>query len=227
MFDASFGKRTGQDVLFDGAFSKPRYGAWVAKEYVCFEEIAKGYCANKREERSLKVEPIKNSKFLNNVIYTPTDFTVFYHDDIGENIIKEDTNSMADLLYRIYQRLLSAIDDRDSTRVKDLSNKFNSIEDRLEKLGFDVEKFMLSKGVDKVYEQSNLNEDDKFWMGDIGDKDDFGAPIKDEFIDCKTNMGPWGIMSPESFKTYGVGLGTGRGQKYKKQPDGKWKKIQG
>ena len=70
-------------------------------------------------------------------------------------------------------------------------------------------------------------KEDKYWMGSVGEEDDFGNPIKDEFIDGKTRMGPWANMSPESFKQYGVGLGTGRGQKYKKQPDGKWKKIQG
>ena len=70
-------------------------------------------------------------------------------------------------------------------------------------------------------------EKDKFWMGSVNDKDDFGAPIKDEFIDGKTNQGPWGIMSPASFRQYGVGVGLGKGQWYKKQPDGQWKKIKG
>ena len=72
-----------------------------------------------------------------------------------------------------------------------------------------------------------IKEEDKYWMGSINDVDDFGKPIKDEFVDGKTTMGPWGIMSPESFRIHGVGVGQGKGQKYKKQPDGKWKKIQG
>lgn len=76
--------------------------------------------------------------------------------------------------------------------------------------------------------QNVIKEADKYWMGSINDKDDFGAPIVDIFIDGKTNQsGAWGIMSPESFRKYGTGLGTGKGQKYQKQPDGKWKKIEG
>lgn len=34
------------------------------------------------------------------------------------------------------------------------------------------------------------------------------------FVDGKTQMGPWALMCPRCFKLYGVGLGTGRGQKY-------------
>lgn len=53
--------------------------------------------------------------------------------------------------------------------------------------------------------------------------------IDDEFIDGKTGMGPWACMCPTCF-TLGPGLGrlgTGLGQKYKKQADGKWLKVGG
>lgn len=80
---------------------------------------------------------------------------------------------------------------------------------------------------DSIKNEINLTEQDKFWMGHVGDKDDFQKPIKDEFIDGKTTYGPWGIMSPESFRQFGVGIGLGKGQWYKKQPDGQWKKIKG
>jgi len=72
-----------------------------------------------------------------------------------------------------------------------------------------------------------LKEADKFWMGTVSDKDDFGVPIENEFIDGKTRGGPWAIMTPRSFRQHGSGIGQGRGQKYQKQPDGKWKKIDG
>lgn len=42
-----------------------------------------------------------------------------------------------------------------------------------------------------------------------------GAPIIDYHIDGKTQMGPWADMCPECHKTHGVGLGVGKGQKYK------------
>lgn len=34
------------------------------------------------------------------------------------------------------------------------------------------------------------------------------------FIDGKTKYGPWAIMCPDCFIEFGVGLGTGLGQKY-------------
>jgi len=68
----------------------------------------------------------------------------------------------------------------------------------------------------------------QYWLGPVGKTDDFGDKITDELIDGKTRQGPWALMTPNSFKKYGVGrLGTGYGQKYKKQPDGKWLKIEG
>lgn len=67
----------------------------------------------------------------------------------------------------------------------------------------------------------------KYWNGTVGDKDDFGDKIKDIIIDGKTNMGPWGLMTERSFSRHGVGLGLGKGQKYKKQSNGKWLKIEG
>lgn len=73
---------------------------------------------------------------------------------------------------------------------------------------------------------SVVKEQDKFWMGTVSDKDDFGKPIVDTFIDGKTTMGPWANMNPDSFKQHGVGLGIGKGQMYRKQPDGKWKKVE-
>lgn len=68
---------------------------------------------------------------------------------------------------------------------------------------------------------------DKFWMGEVPETDDFSDPIKDEFIDGKTRMGPWALMSKNSFKQHGVGIGQGKGQLYKKESNGQWKKIKG
>lgn len=43
-----------------------------------------------------------------------------------------------------------------------------------------------------------------------------GDKIKDEFIDGATRFSgkPWTIMCPACFKDYGVGLGTGKGQRF-------------
>jgi hypothetical protein len=68
----------------------------------------------------------------------------------------------------------------------------------------------------------------KYWSGHIGERDDFGMPIEDIFIDGKTAMGPWAIMSPSAWRQHGVGqLGTGLGQKYQRQTDGRWGKVEG
>lgn len=66
-----------------------------------------------------------------------------------------------------------------------------------------------------------------YWLGDVGETDDFGVKITDTIIDGATMMGPWALMTPKTFARYGRGLGLGRGQKYRKQEDGKWLKIEG
>lgn len=68
----------------------------------------------------------------------------------------------------------------------------------------------------------------KYWMGSVPRIDDFHQEIKDIFIDGKTTQGPWAFMTPESWEKEGVGkLGLGLGQKYQKQENGKWLKIEG
>jgi len=66
----------------------------------------------------------------------------------------------------------------------------------------------------------------KKWMQEVPQKDDFGMPITTEFIDGKTKQGPWAIMSLESFKQHGAGLGVGQGQRYLKDGN-EWPLIEG
>lgn len=73
-----------------------------------------------------------------------------------------------------------------------------------------------------------MSNEPRYWCGRVEGVDNFGSPIKDVFIDGKTRGGPWAIMSPNSWRARGCGrLGNGSGQKYKKQPDGRWMKIEG
>ena len=54
------------------------------------------------------------------------------------------------------------------------------------------------------------------------------APITDMFVDGATTAGPWGNMCwPKCYAKYGRGLGTGKGQKYEKQPNGTFLKTAG
>lgn len=69
--------------------------------------------------------------------------------------------------------------------------------------------------------------DPVYWLSPVGDKDDFGREIDDTIIDGRTVMGPWALMTPSSHRHYGCGLGLGKGQKYEKQDDGKWLKVEG
>jgi hypothetical protein len=79
-----------------------------------------------------------------------------------------------------------------------------------------------------VHEMEQANMKKVYWTGHLESEDDFGDPIVDEFIDGKTVFGPWAIMTPHTFKIKGVGqLGTGLGQRYVKQRDGKWLKVEG
>jgi len=67
-----------------------------------------------------------------------------------------------------------------------------------------------------------------YWLGpkkcDICKKD-----ITDILYDSKTRMGPWATMCSECYmkvRAY-AGLGTGLGQKYQRQDDGRFLKIRG
>lgn len=52
------------------------------------------------------------------------------------------------------------------------------------------------------------------------------TPIVDEFIDGVVKNGPWGNMCPTCHRNEGIGLGTGRGQHYKKNADGNFYKCE-
>jgi hypothetical protein len=71
---------------------------------------------------------------------------------------------------------------------------------------------------------------DKFWMGgNPTNCDTCDTPITKKFYDAKTSGGPWGNMCPSCFN-FGPGigkLGTGLGQEYTKQADGRFKKTGG
>lgn len=67
----------------------------------------------------------------------------------------------------------------------------------------------------------------QYWLSPVGGFDDFDDPISDTIIDGVATAGMWALMTPASHAKFGRGLGLGRGQKYVKQPDGKWLKVEG
>ena len=67
-----------------------------------------------------------------------------------------------------------------------------------------------------------------YWLSPLGGFDDFDRPYKNVMYDAKTKFGPWANMTEESFREHGYGvLGLGKGQKYEKQSDGRWLKVEG
>ena len=70
---------------------------------------------------------------------------------------------------------------------------------------------------------------DRYWLSDVGACDLCKrelAPLG-TMIDGATTFGPWGLMCPECHARYGRGIGTGAGQRYEVQADGRWLKTGG
>lgn len=69
----------------------------------------------------------------------------------------------------------------------------------------------------------------KFYAGTIPSACDLcKAPIIKVFVDGATRMGPWANMCVSCFRSVGRGrFGTGFGQRYKQQGDGRWLKTDG
>jgi hypothetical protein len=71
---------------------------------------------------------------------------------------------------------------------------------------------------------------DVFWCGRVPLNDDFGRIYGTVMYDAKTRFGHWANMSEESWQIEGGTcgqLGTGLGQKYELQEDGRWLKVEG
>jgi hypothetical protein len=68
----------------------------------------------------------------------------------------------------------------------------------------------------------------RYWTGEVPTHCQVtGMTITDCFVDGKTKLGPWAFMHPAAVPLHGVGFGSLYGQKYRKQPDGRWLKVEG
>lgn len=52
-------------------------------------------------------------------------------------------------------------------------------------------------------------------------------PITKDFVDGRTQRGPWGNLCLGCHRSEGVGLGTGKGQKYERNDAGDYVKVAG
>ena len=67
------------------------------------------------------------------------------------------------------------------------------------------------------------------WVGEPPTRCDVTTQlITNEFIDGRLkHTGVWGCFHPNTYDRLGCGLGTGKGQRYKLQDDGRWLKVEG
>ena len=69
---------------------------------------------------------------------------------------------------------------------------------------------------------------EKLWIGTPPEKCDVcDAPIENLFYDAKTRYRVWACLCQPCFERVGVGLGTGLGQRFEKQPEGHFLKTGG
>jgi hypothetical protein len=52
-------------------------------------------------------------------------------------------------------------------------------------------------------------------------------PVTTSFSDAKTFMGPWACMCSDCASRQHIVHGIGRGQRYERQSDGRWLKVEG
>ena len=65
----------------------------------------------------------------------------------------------------------------------------------------------------------------KIWMGSTK-CDICGEELTKTLIDGRTSNGSWAVMCPKCHKVHGVGLGTGKGQKYVRDTEGDFVKVE-
>ena len=68
----------------------------------------------------------------------------------------------------------------------------------------------------------------KTWYGDLSNGCDICKhPFGKYMYDARTISGQWGNLDDSCFVMHGVGLGTGQGQKYERQTDDSFVKVEG
>ncbi len=65
----------------------------------------------------------------------------------------------------------------------------------------------------------------KIWIGSTK-CDICGEELTKTLIDGRTSNGSWAVMCPKCHKVHGVGLGTGKGQKYVRDTEGDFVKVE-
>lgn len=70
-----------------------------------------------------------------------------------------------------------------------------------------------------------------YWLSPLTNCDWCGTPFERVFgakmYDARSKRGPWGNFCPTCFHLEAGSLGTGHGQEYTYQPDGRWLKTAG
>ena len=66
-----------------------------------------------------------------------------------------------------------------------------------------------------------------FWIGETPSSCQLcDKSIVSSFVDGKLKIGPWASCCLFCHRVHGIGLGTGLGQLYRRQPDNRWLKCE-
>jgi hypothetical protein len=67
-----------------------------------------------------------------------------------------------------------------------------------------------------------------YWLSPVTNCDICSKPLTNEMCDIKTKLGPWGLLCMPCVGKHTTGkLGTGFGQRYEKQDDGRYLRGEG
>lgn len=80
-----------------------------------------------------------------------------------------------------------------------------------------------------MVEKTTTRPAPRYWTGTTPRSCDLcQQPLTTSFIDGATKpQGRWGCLCLKCHRIHGYGLGTGKGQMYRKQADERWLKVEG
>jgi hypothetical protein len=75
--------------------------------------------------------------------------------------------------------------------------------------------------------EMSITKTPKYWQGSITTCNMCGGLFNGRMFDARLGNQGWGNICKDCFRDYNCSLGTGSGQEYSQQPDGRWLKVGG
>jgi hypothetical protein len=137
----------------------------------------------------------------------------------------ELANKMRAALTKVKAELKAEGKNEASLRIQDIL--FETSDETLAKLAVIFKEGMAEIKKEAVVDTKPAGEA-VYWLSPLSGCDICSGSFEAVMYDAKTKQGPWGNMCQKCYVKHGVGrLGTGFGQKYEKQADGRWLKTEG